>query len=193
MRGFRHEEPPHEWEVIANWNFRVHGLKLPLFKVKKDFIQGHNKSLSVGCGAYEPFYIGATNACDICSKAKEYLDELGWKGEFKTCPCDELDYEDKEFDVAVSGEVIEHLPTIDVVLKSLRELDRVANNWLATTPLNKISGIRDKWNTHEGHKQFFAESDIPQLTEEFNAKAEIIRLGEWAWIVIKKEQRQNET
>jgi len=172
-------------EVHANWGFRNYAMKFPLFDIKKKFIEGCKKSLSVGCGAYEPFYINATHACDLSPVAKKYLDQLGWQGEFKACPCYYLDYKDKEFDAAVCCEVIEHLDNIDQLKDTLRELTRVSKTWIATTPLNKVSGVRDKWNTHPGHILFLSKDDINWLIHEFNVTVEIVRHEGLAWMIIK--------
>jgi ubiquinone/menaquinone biosynthesis C-methylase UbiE len=110
-----------------------------------------------------PIFLGATHACDLSSAAGELLRRTGYAGKFTVADCRDLPYHDKEFDVAVMTEVIEHLPEMRDVHKALRELERVAKKWVATTPRASASGFRDKWNIEETHKQFLTRDDMVKI------------------------------
>lgn len=105
---------------------RIKYLKLFLKEVK-------GKTIDVGCGGFMPSVLGVTHACDVYD-AKKFLKSVGWKGEFKVASVTGLPYSDKEFEVAICSEVIEHLDSKEKVIKAFRELDRISKNWIVTTP-----------------------------------------------------------
>ncbi len=112
-------------------NSEVHKIRI---KILKSFIKGDTKVVDVGCGAFMPFELNVSNACDIDSQTKNFLKKLGWKGEFKKASVIDLPYKDKEFSVAICSEVIEHLKTKEQVLQAFNELNRIAHKWIITTP-----------------------------------------------------------
>lgn len=145
-------------------------------EVLKRFCEGIAPTLSVGSGGFEPVYIGVTDACDVHPLSGELLKNQGWKGNFKVCSCDALDYPDLSFAVAVCSEVIEHLPDLETVKKTFLELDRVACKWLVTTPCK---------NVHEPtHKFLFKFDDLEKLTSGLNIH--IDKRGLF-WYVYKNE------
>ncbi|MHA1228359.1 MAG: class I SAM-dependent methyltransferase [Candidatus Hodarchaeales archaeon] len=129
-------------------------------QICREFVYGHKKILSVGSSVREPIFIEATHAIDLSPMAGDMLKKAGWKGEFKVGSCTDLPYKDKEFDVAVCCEVIEHLRSLDDVIKTFQELDRVAVGWLVSTP--DTSEIR-LVNQHWSHNLFFDEARIKKL------------------------------
>jgi len=118
------------------------------------------KILDIGSGAYMPVHMGATHACDITGISGDILEKSGWKGSFRVASCDDLPYNEKEFDVAICTEVLEHLPDLETVERTFKEIERVAHSWVVTTPKASKSGFRDKWNIEPTHKQFLTLEDI---------------------------------
>jgi len=127
------------------------------------------KILDVGSGGYLPFITGANYAIDISPLAGDLLARIGWKGEFKVADCTAIPYPDKYFDFAYCTEVIEHLPTLDHVKKTISELDRVAITWLITTPAASEFGKRDRWNTEPDHRLFIDIDTLYKLVKPYNA------------------------
>lgn len=120
--------------------------------------------LSVGCGPKEPIGIGATHACDIAMTAERFLRAQEWKGEFKQCSCDKLQYPDKSMDFVVCSEVIEHLPNVEDIRRTFFEVDRVGKNWVVTTPwIDRAHG-----NTEPTHRHFLNEEKIREIMPEWN-------------------------
>lgn len=107
-------------------------------KILKDFCKGAKTILSVGCAGLEPIELNATDALDVHSLAGVYLYKGGWKGTFKVGDCCAMPYWEDQFDVAVCDEVIEHLPELKDVIDTFKELNRVAKNWIITTPAAKV-------------------------------------------------------
>ena len=100
----------------------------------KAFCKGSKKVLSVGSAGLEPIELGATHAIDVHRIADDYLSKGGWKGIFKVASCDNIPAPYKYFDVAVCQEVIEHLPSLNIVRDTFFEINRVAKRWIVTTP-----------------------------------------------------------
>ena len=122
------------------------------------------KTISVGSGGFEPFHTCTSHACDVDSLSHTLLKQLGWKGIFITCSCDKIPYDDRFFRVAVCSEVIEHLPSKELVRATFLELDRVAQHWLVTTPTRDV---------HEPtHRFIFTEKDLVELTAGLNVQIE---------------------
>ena len=129
------------------------------YEALASFIKPYKKTLSVGSGGAEPFIINSSDACDVCSDSGDYLKKLGWKGVFINCFSDDLIYPSRSFDAVVCSEVIEHLPTIQMVLRTIFEINRVGKRWLITTP-NKV--ILDP-----GHVFFFTLDELKALFAPF--------------------------
>lgn len=133
------------------------------------FIKEHrtddSKILDIGSGAYMPIVLGATHACDVVEMAGDILEKSGWKGCFEIGSCDDLPYKDKQFDIAICSEIIEHLPEMDSVVETFSEIERVAKKWILTTPKASKTGFRDDWNIEPSHLQFLTFNDIQELVE----------------------------
>lgn len=142
------------------------------YQTMKDFCAGAKTILSVGCGTREPVLMGATHACDLVSSGLQSLKDAGYKGDFKECPCYDLPFEDKSFDVAVCSEVIEHLYSEEEVKKTIAELDRVAKRWIITTPCKG----NPTWMHEPAHFFTFTDEKLKELFDGF--ECEITRLGE---------------
>lgn len=142
--------------IKRNFNFRNLCINKSRLKIIFEWVDYDTNCLSVGSGGYEPLVCGANFALDVSSLAETYLRSLKWKGEFKLGDCANLPYPNKRFSKAYCTEVIEHLPTIDDVVKTFEELDRVAIDWLVTTPSRPI-GCK---NTEPDHKRDFTEEEL---------------------------------
>jgi len=149
--------------VDRNFKGRRANYNAERFTEIRRFCAGSLTILSVGCGGHEPVSIGATHACDIAPNAEKYLRSLGWDGLFTVCSCTKLPYGDKTFDMAVCSEVIEHLPTIQDVIETFNELDRVAKRWIVTTPRFKLG----KFNPEPTHKRDFAYKELEVLLKKY--------------------------
>ena len=130
--------------------------------------------LSVGCSGYEPILYHATHALDVLPLAHDYLKENGWTGEFVAGSVTALPWPDKFFDCAICSEVVEHLPADEDVLDAFREIDRVAKNWLITTPASPIP--------EHTHKRFWPIEAASKYAADFGAN--IIRVNLW-WFISK--------
>jgi len=132
----------------------------PRYQILKKFCLGAKKILSVGCGPKEPTIIHASHACDITRLSYEYLKKLGWMGQFFISSCDKIGAMDKEFEIVVCSEVIEHLPDFEFVKKTFHEVARVGKRWIITTPNSAV--IFPK-NQNPSHKQFFTLESIKKI------------------------------
>ena len=143
------------------------------------------KILDIGSGAYMPIVLGATHACDVVEMAGDILKTSGWKGSFEIGSCDNLPYKDKEFDIADCSEVIEHLPELDSVAETFKEIERVAKKWVMTTPKASKSGFRDDWNIEPTHLQFFTLEDIKAMVKATIPDADCIfeEVGHYVFIL----------
>ena len=123
---------------VRNYKYMDATLAGPKFmqriEILKKFIGNLNSSIDIGCGAYTPVILKTTHACDHAEIAGKYLKELDYKGDFRKADVKNLIYKDKEFKVAVCSEVIEHLRTEKQVVKAFKEIDRISDKWLVTTP-----------------------------------------------------------
>ena len=125
----------------------------------REFCKGSKKILSVGSGGVEPLAIHATHACDVSPVAYELLKKNKWPGQFFISSCDNIGAANKEFDVAVCSEVIEHLPDLETVKKTFSELDRVSKKWIVTTPCVDVK--------EPTHKFLFTEEQLRELTKNY--------------------------
>jgi len=128
------------------------------------FSYGSAKTLSVGSGGFEPNFTHAGFACDVDEISYTLLKSLGWPGVFFTCSCDRIPWPDKYFSVAVCSEVIEHLPTIEIVRATFLELNRVSEHWLVSTPTRDVQ--------EPTHKFIFTLEELQQLTAGLDAMIE---------------------
>lgn len=168
--------------IHRNYKYRTLYWTTERFIKLRAFCQGCKKSLSIGCGGYEPFVIQATHALDVSPIAKEYLDILDWKGVFVVGSCTDLPFKDKEFDAAVCTEVIEHLPTLWMVEQTFREIDRVAKKWIVTTPCNPLGPL----NTEPTHKFAFT---MEELFKFLPGVEVCINKDALYWYVIRDEKK----
>jgi len=152
--------------IRRNFGARLLYIKSARFRAIQAFCAHFKHILSVGCGTYEPLAIGATHALDVSSLSHEYLKQLGWHGVFEVGSCDALPWQSKFFDVAVCSEVIEHLPDLDIVHHAVQELERVAHNWILTTPCNPLGPK----NTEPDHKRAFTEQELRDLCPKEKVK-----------------------
>jgi len=129
-----------------------------------NFAPDRCKTISIGSGGFEAHYIGSTHACDVDSISYTLLKSLGWDGIFIVCSCDKIPYDNRYFKAAVCSEVIEHLPSKEIVRATFLELDRVAQHWLVTTPTRDVK--------EPTHKFIFTEQDLRELTAGLNVQIE---------------------
>lgn len=125
--------------IRRNYGQMEAALKVPYSKyrvnVLKRFIAREKPSIDLGCGAYMPSILGTTDACDNDKIAYTYLKKQGWRGKFMVVELSKvLPYKDKQFKVAVCSEVIEHLKTENAVTQAIKEIDRISERWIITTP-----------------------------------------------------------
>ena len=116
-----------------------------------------DKNLSIGCGGFEPAFLKINWACDIDELSYTLLKSNGWAGTFFPCSCHKIPYSNHFFRVAVCSEVIEHLPTEELVRETFLEVARVAKFFIFTTPYIDV---------HEPtHNFIFSLADIQKLTD----------------------------
>lgn len=112
-------------------------------------------------------------ALDIASTGLKNLKKQNFAGQVIVASCTHLPLKDGVFERSICSEVIEHLPTDLDVKKCIRELERVSQIFMVTTPNNKFDF---RW-LERTHKRYFntenirkylpnnariMESDIPQ-------------------------------
>ena len=142
--------------VAFHFKYRWMYEHTPRFQLLAGFCACFRRILSVGCAGYEPILIKATHACDVVELSHKLLTSQGWGGDFTVCSCDDLPYPAKSFDVAICSEVIEHLDNYDMVQKTFDELDRVAHNWVITTPCNPLGEL----NPEKTHRFAFSREQL---------------------------------
>lgn len=133
------------------------------------------KILDVGCGGYMPRTLHADAAVDINELSGTLLRRDGWVGDFRVVDGRNLPFRNKEFDLAVCSEVIEHMDSVVEVRQLLAELRRVAHEFIVTTPAASAPGVRDPWNTEPTHKLFFTEETLLALSDAGVKKYELIK------------------
>jgi len=145
-----------EQVIKQNFYLRNSESKSKRLKTISEWVNGDPACLSVGSGGYEPLVCGATHALDVSSLSEDLLKSLGWNGLFKVGSCTHLPYPNNMFSKAYCTEVIEHLPSYEDVVRTFEELDRVAVDWLVTTPSRR----RGCHNTDPDHKRDFDEEEL---------------------------------
>ena len=142
-------------------------------KVLKKFVV--NPCVDMGCGGFMPSVLNTTHACDDTNYAKECLTKRGWKGKFRKLDLGKkTNYKDKEFKTAVCSEVIEHLNNEDEIRTLFREIDRISENWIVTTP----SAFFDD----PDHKFFFGPNELISVIPFDLDKVLIVRKGVYYYI-----------
>ena len=143
----------------------------PRYQILKKFCNNCNNILSVGCGPKEPILINSSHAIDIIPDSLDHLRKAGWQGTFRSGSCTDIPYRNKEFEIVVCSEVIEHLPDIKDVIKTFHEVARVGKRWIIDTPNSDI--IPPK-NQNPAHLQFFTINKIEELiANEIKLKCKI--------------------
>lgn len=130
------------------------------YQILKEFTKSGGKILSVGSGPKEPLIIHATHALDLTPLSETFLRKAGWKGSFFCGTCTSLPFEDKSFDIVVCSEVIEHLPSIEDVIKTFKEVSRVGKRWIITTP---NSDVQDPKKQSPYHILFFTVNKLKEI------------------------------
>jgi hypothetical protein len=123
----------------------------------KRFIGTRKPSIDLGSGGFMPKFLGVTYACDDNELALEYLKKEKWNGVFEVVDLRKtpLPFGDKQFEVLVCSEVIEHLDTLDQIKNLFKEIDRISKRWVVTTPSPFIPD-RD-------HNFWFSPNDLFEL------------------------------
>jgi len=156
------------------------------YMILKEFCAGAKTILSVGSGGVEPSAIHATHACDVHAVAGQLLKSNGWKGQFFISSCDNIKLPGGSIDAAVCSEVIEHLPSLDIVKNTFLELNRVAKRWMVTTP---NSDVAKPENQDKSHIHFWNEQKIKDiLPADLFPKLKIYTKG--VFIYITKNERR---
>lgn len=146
--------------INAKW-YEKRYMKSPFtidrLKTLKMFLRscGDRYILDAGCGGVEPLIISNNEnavGLDISKTALLNLKANSFEGELVLASAMELPFKDRTFSRAVCSEVIEHLPTDCDVFRCVAELNRVAKQYLITTP-NCRFGFKRKDPTH---RRFFS-------------------------------------
>jgi len=122
--------------------------------------------LDCGCGEMEPVIVcnhGNAVALDISMIALKNLRSLGFKGHLILGHCLFLPFKDKCFEKSVSSELIEHLNTKREVLAFKREMERVSNSIMLTTPNSEFLFM---WSDPT-HKLFFNSKNIKEIFNDY--------------------------
>jgi len=132
--------------------------------------------LEVGC-AENPVWAGTSFKVTTIDKVPHPDYKPDYIGEAEHLP-----FKDKEFDVVCEGELLEHVPDPQRVL---REAARVAKKKvILTVPWEHVwtEDLKPFWNP--GHVRFYTpetlEEELRELGLPFNIEA--IRIGGWAWL-----------
>lgn len=149
--------------------------------VLKSFLGKEKKAIDIGCGGFMPIELAVKHACDIDKYASNLLESLNWKGKFKEASVDNLPYKDKEFNIAICSEVIEHLRSKNSVLQAFNELNRISEKWIVTTPA--VYDIDPDHRFHFGFNNHDLFKFIPK-----NVKFTIVRKGYYFYISNDKEK-----
>lgn len=137
-----------------------------------------NKILEVGC-AENPVWSGTkfnvtTVDNQINPKIQIFPDVLG--------EAESLPFEDKSFDIVCEGELLEHVPDPQKVLKQAVRVAR--KKVIITTPFEHewTPELKPFWNP--GHVRFYTPDTLKEELNELNLPShiEIIRNGPWAWL-----------
>lgn len=149
------------YDVIERtWKFRGIEMKQSRFAVLPKFVNHCDKSLSVGCGPFEPTISGVNHGCDILPLSEKYLRRLGWMGSYFVCPIQSLIFHPKQFRTVICTEVLEHLETEEEVAKAIHDIDEISTRWLITVPCNP----RGPKNPEKTHKHDFDVDKINRLS-----------------------------
>ncbi len=150
---------------------RLHWLKDPIqhdrLLIIKRFLSGCRDGyiLDNGCGEVEPVLVSnnaRTVGLDISKVALQDLKAKTFKGHIVLGSALKLPFKDKAFEKAICSDVIEHLPTSHDVARCLQELNRIAKEYMLTTP---NCGFGADWYalTYADHKRFYSIADLRRL------------------------------
>lgn len=154
--------------------FLKEGMFIDRINILKSFVNEH-PSIDLGCGGFMPFLLKTTHACDDSELAYKFLKKRKWDGEFKIVNVGKpLPYLDKQFKCAVCSEVIEHLNTEEEVTTLFKEIDRISNRWIVTTP----SAFFDD----PDHKFYFSPNQLFEVIPFEREKFIIYRKGVYYYI-----------
>jgi hypothetical protein len=137
--------------------------------ILRKFVGIDKPSIDLGSGGFMPKFLEVSHACDDNELSGELIAKEGWKGEFEIVNLEHsLPYSDKQFKVAVCSEVIEHFKTKEGVTNLFKEIDRIAERWIVTTP---AAFVPDK-----DHNFWFSPYDL----------YEHVKLSRDKWVLIRK-------
>ena len=149
----------------------LHWLREPIqhdrLSIIKEFLSRRNRGyvLDNGCGEIEPLLISNnkdTIGLDIAKMTLLRLKAKAFKGELVLGSAVKLPFKDEAFERAICSEVIEHFAKGDEVLKCIAELNRIAKQYLLTTP---NCGFGADWYalSYSDHKRFFSIKKLRKL------------------------------
>jgi len=150
-----------EKEILGCSRYASQGGSSERYATIASFCKNFENILSVGSAAYEPIKIKATYALDVHPIAGKMLKKNGWKGKFVIGDCRELPFPDKSFECGCCSDVVEHLPTGNDVVRTVKELNRVCRNWILTSP--------NKWEHQPIHKRVLTDEDLIFLSMKTGA------------------------
>jgi len=135
-------------------------------KYLKAFSARSKRLLDVGCGSWE--LVGIKNdantvGLDLSKTALLSNRKLGFIGDLILADCRFIPFRDGSFDHIICSEVIEHMSTLEDVIKLIDETKRIAKNILITTPNCALRyKIRDPT-----HHFFFTLNDLKRIMPNF--------------------------
>lgn len=108
-----------------------------LFRALKKFCTNSPSVLDVGCGPYELMEVGNREeviGVDFSGLALKKLKSFGFLGQVIRCDAFHLPFKDETFEITVSNQVIEHMPTAQSAIAFVKELERVSHRVVVVTP-----------------------------------------------------------
>ncbi len=122
--------------------------------------------LDCGCGEKEPAIVcnrGNAVALDLSIVALKNLRSIGFKGHLILGHCLFLPFRERCFEKSVSSELIEHLNSKREVSAFKREIERVSNSIMLTTPNSEFLFM---WSDPT-HKLFFNSKNIKEIFNDY--------------------------
>jgi len=136
-----------------------------LMIIKRFLSNAQGWVLDSGCGEIEPKIVcdhQNVAALDIAISGLRNLKRNAFKGHLVLGSSTNLPFKDKYFTKSVCSEVIEHLPTEQHVKRCIRELERVSEQFMITTPNNRLDF---RW-IGPTHRRFFSIESIKKILPE---------------------------